>query len=109
MQLYTHTHTHGYFLKNKKITKNTLIKVILTILGFILLWIILLGILDYDKIMYDFNPIYLTIGIVLYIFLMKFIYIKVIPKIENNKILPFVILRFIFYNMYNCFLNIKNT
>ena len=101
--VHTHTHTHGNLLKNKK---SKLIRIILNIFVFLLLWIILIGILDYDVVIYDYNPIYLVIGIALYIQAIKLVYSKVLPKIENNKIIPIVILRNFFNNMCNSFSNI---
>lgn len=88
--------------------KNILFKVMLTILGFILLWIILMGILDYDVVIYEFNPIILVLGIVIYIILVRVIYLKLIPKIENNKIIPFIFIRYLFYIINNFWTSTKS-
>lgn len=72
--------------------KDIMCKSILGVLAFIILWIVLQGILDFDTIIYNFNPIILTIGIVIYFFLIRLIYNKLLPKIENNKVLPFVLI-----------------
>ncbi len=67
-------------------------KVILLIFMFLLSWIILNGLLDYDVIVYEFNPIILSIGIVLYITILVVIYKKALPKIENHKYLPGILI-----------------
>ena len=72
--------------------KDIMCKSILGVLAFIILWIVLQGILDFDTIIYNFNPIILTIGIVIYFFLIRLIYNKLLPKIENKKVLPFVLI-----------------
>lgn len=74
----------------KRINQNIL-KVILISFLVIMLFIILNGIYDYEKVVYKYNPIYLTIGILGYIYAIKFIYKKIIPKIENNKIIIYVL------------------
>ncbi len=86
---------------------NLLSKTLLIILGFILLWTILMGILDYDKIIYLFNPILLIVGIILYVAVLVLFYNKVLPKIENNKILPYILLRNFYYTLFSDFSNIK--
>lgn len=73
-----------------------LTKTIMIVFCSILLWIILLGLLDYDTILYSFNPIILAIGIAIYIFLIRLIYKKLIPKIENNKVIPYILIRIIY-------------
>lgn len=72
--------------------KNILFKTILGILAFVLLWIILQGLLDYDTVIYEYNPIILAIGIIIYFFLIRIIYKKLLPKIENNKIIPVILI-----------------
>lgn len=79
----------------EKFTK-TLTKVILIVFASILLWVILLGLFDYDTIIYNFNPIIVILGMVFYIFLVRFIYKKILPKIEDNKIIPWILVRIIY-------------
>lgn len=85
-------------MKNKlmKISMN----IILILFSSILFWIIVLGIFDYDKVVYEYNSLVVIIGIIVYIILIISIYKKLIPKIENNKILPIILLRDIYYSMY---------
>ena len=74
--------------------KKTLQKInkeILIIFATLLLWVIFMGILDYNIIIFNYNPIYLIVGIALYIPILLFLYIKIIPKIEKNKYLPYII------------------
>lgn len=70
---------------------NLLSKTILVVLGIILLWIIYMGLLEYDTIVFSYNPFIVMMGIALYICVITIFYNKVIPKIENNKILPYVL------------------
>lgn len=72
--------------------KEKLLKAILGVLAFIILWIILQGILDYTPILYDFNPIILILGMIVYFLLIRLIYKKILPKIENNKVIPVALL-----------------
>lgn len=78
-----------------KITKS-LTKIIIIVFASILLWVILIGLFDYDTIIYNFNPVIVVLGIVIYISIIRFIYKKVLPKIENNKVIPYVIVRIIY-------------
>lgn len=89
-------------------TINICMKIILNILSALLLWIILLGILDYDTIVYTYNPIILIVGIVIYISLIKIIYKKLLPKIENNKIIPIILIRNIYYTLYYSWTSTKS-
>lgn len=79
----------------EKVTK-ILTRIIVTVFASILLWTILLGLLDYDTIIYNFNPIIVVLGIVVYISLIRLMYKKVIPKIENNKVIPYIIIRIVY-------------
>ena len=74
----------------KKIREN-IFKVILISFFIIIAFIVLNGIYDYEKVVYKYNPIYLTIGILLYIFIIKFVYKKIIPKMENNKVIIYML------------------
>lgn len=91
-----------------KKNKNILFKLMLSFLGLVLLWIILMGILDYDVVIYEFNPIILVFGITIYIFLTRVIYLNIIPKIENNKIIPLILIRYIFYIINNIWTSTKS-
>ena len=111
-------HTDRYVLNGENIStekktniildtlKSKSIKIILLFFSSILLWIIYLGILDYDTVVYKYNPLFVIIGIVAYIFVVKIIYKKLLPKIENNNFLPYIILRNILYNVRIYFSNI---
>ena len=70
----------------KKIGHNIL-KIILISYGIIMLFIILNGIYDYEKVVYQYNPIDLTIAIIGYIFIIKYVYKIIVPKFKNNKVL----------------------
>lgn len=74
----------------KKINDNIL-KIVLISFFIIMLFIILNGIFDYEKVVYKYNPIYLTIGILAYIFLIKYVYKVIIPKVQNNKVIVYVL------------------
>lgn len=62
----------------------------------ILIWILYNGILKYDKIIYNFNPIILSICTIIYIILAVFIYKKVIDKIVNIRYIQYIII-FVFF------------
>ena len=74
----------------KKINQNIL-KIILTSFLVIMTFIVLNGIFDYEKVVYKYNPVYLTIGILGYIFIITYCYKKIIPKLENNKIIVYIL------------------
>lgn len=74
----------------EKIGKNTL-KIILISFLIIMTFIILNGIFDYEKVVYKYNAIYLTIGIVGYIFLIKYSYQKIVPKVKDKKIIIYLL------------------
>ena len=75
----------------KKI-ENIFFQFLLGILIFTIAWIVLQGILDYTPILYEFNPILLIIGMIVYFIIIKFVYKKILPKIENNRLIPLVLL-----------------
>ena len=72
--------------------KNNIKKIFPIMLSSILFWIIQNAILNYDKIIYEFNPIYLIIGIIIYLSLLIFTSKKIIPKIEHIKYIHIVLL-----------------
>lgn len=74
----------------KKINQ-TILKIILISFLIIMTFIVLNGIFDYEKVVYKYNPIYLTIGILGYIFIIIYFYKKIIPKIENNRIIVYIL------------------
>lgn len=51
----------------------------------ILFWILQNAILNYDVIIYQFNPLVLIFGIIVYLMLLIFMSKKIIPKIEKMK------------------------
>ena len=63
--------------------KNNIKKIFPILLSSILFWIIQNAILNYDPIIYQFNPIYLIIGIAIYLALLIFTSKKIIPKMET--------------------------
>lgn len=71
--------------------KNNIKNFFLIILSSILFWIIQNAILNYDPIIYQFNPIYLIIGIAIYLALLIFTSKKIIPKIEHIKYIHIVL------------------
>ncbi len=72
------------FLKN-------IIKTILIIFSLMLIWIIEKGILEYNKIIYDFNPVYLVLLISAYILFITMFYKYVIPNIIKYKWIIYLI------------------
>lgn len=58
--------------------------------------VILDALFFYTPIIYTFNPIILAIGIIVYFSITYLLYKKVIPKVENNKFLPYILIA-IFY------------
>lgn len=71
--------------------KNNIKKLFPIMLSSILFWIIQNAILNYDPIIYQFNPIYLIIGIIIYLSLLIFTNKKIIPKIEHIKYMHIVL------------------
>lgn len=64
---------------------NILIKIILLVFSVLLIWIIGNGLFNSTIVVYDFNPIILIVGIIMYLSILVFIYKKVIPKLEQKK------------------------
>ncbi len=71
--------------------KNNIKKIFPILLSSILFWIIQNAILNYDPIIYQFNPIYLIIGIAIYLALLIFTSKKIISKIEHIKYIHIVL------------------
>lgn len=74
----------------KKIS-NLFLKIILVTFLILFVFITMNGILDYDKVVYKYNPFYLMIGIGLYILVILFLYKKVIPKLVKYKWIVYVL------------------
>lgn len=73
----------------KKFAQNFL-KFVLTIFAMVLSWIILSGLIDYKTNIYTFNPIFLGIGICLYILTITFLYKYVFKRIEKFKYVEYI-------------------
>lgn len=71
---------------------DTFTKVILIVFIGIFVWTISNAILDYDIIVYEFNPIILSLIISIYIVSIVFFYKKILPKLENIKNLPIILI-----------------
>ena len=72
-------------------------KIMKKLLGFVLIafamvlsWIIMSGFIKYEKNMYDFNPIFLGIGVLLYIFIICFVCKYIIKKLEKFKRIEYI-------------------
>jgi len=65
-------------------------KVFLSCFGIIILWIIATGILEYNKVIFTFNPLLLILGIIIYILLVVFFYNKCLKKLEKIKGIEYV-------------------
>ena len=76
--------------------KNIFKKTLLISLSAMLFWIVLNAILNYDVIVYKFNPIILVFGIVLYLCMLIITQKKLIDKISKCKILPYIIFALFF-------------
>lgn len=71
-------------------------KVILSIFLFLLGWILLNGLLNYDVIIYEFNRMILVISIIVYLVVLVWMYKKVLPKIIEKKFLPHLLMGIFF-------------
>lgn len=71
-------------------------KVIIILFAFVLGIIIIDALFLYTPIIYTFSPVVLVIGIILYLLLLIWIYQKLIPKIENKKYTPVVLIGIFF-------------
>lgn len=69
---------------------NNLIKIVLIVFSILLIWIIGNGIFNRTVVVYDFNPIILIVGIIIYLSILVFVYKKVIPKLEHKKWIPYL-------------------
>lgn len=67
-------------------------KIILSIVAFLFIIILLDAFIFYTPIYYTFKPILLVFGVIIYLLLTVFLYKKVIPKIENNKYIPYILM-----------------
>ncbi len=67
-------------------------KILLIVLALLLSWIIMTGILDYDPIIYKYNPFYVAAGTAILMLVELVIYKKIIDKIKNTKIFAVVCL-----------------
>lgn len=76
--------------------RNNINKIILFSFIAILIWIVSNSILYYDKIIYFFNPILLIIGTCIYVFIVTFAYKKIIPKLSEKKIIPYILIGIFF-------------
>lgn len=65
-------------------------KIFLGCFAIVILWIISTGILEYNKVIFQFNPLFLLIGIVIYIVLLVVFYNKFLRLFEKIKGIEYV-------------------
>lgn len=71
---------------------NALMRIILVFSTIMIIWITLLGIINYEPALFSFNPVILVAGTIAYIVFTIFIYNKLIPKLIKYKKLPFILI-----------------
>ncbi len=76
--------------------RHNITKVILCSFIAIFIWIVSNSILYYDNIIYSFNPILLIIGTYIYILGVVLVYKKILPKLLENKWLPYILIGLFF-------------
>lgn len=74
----------------EKICDNFL-KIIIALLIGVIFWILQNAILNYDIVVYKFNPIFLLIGMAMYLGLLVFVYKKIIPILVKFKYIHFIV------------------
>lgn len=79
----------------KKI-KNNISKIFLLFIILIFIWIVQNSILNYDTIIYPFNPIWLILGLIIYIPALICINKYLVPKLSKIKFLHFILF-FLFF------------
>lgn len=75
-----------------KKTLQIITKIILIMFAILLTIILLDALIFYTPICYTFNPILLVFGVVIYLLLIVFLYKKLVPKIENNKYIAYILM-----------------
>ncbi len=68
------------------------IKILIIIFIALMLGIVFMAITNYEVILFKFNSIVLILGIIGYLILIRLAYNKLIPKIENNKYIPYILM-----------------
>lgn len=71
--------------------KENFLKIVLAIFMGFLCWIVITGILEYNKVVFRYNPIYLAIGICIYMLVIRLIYNKLLDKLIKYKPLPYIL------------------
>ncbi len=66
-----------------------ILRLILSSLFCIIAYILLTGLLQYEKVIFLYNPIFLAIGIGIYIFLIMFFYKTLLKRIEKIKYIEY--------------------
>lgn len=74
-----------------EVLKKQFLKIVLTVLLFFISWIVITGILEYNKVVFRYNPIYLCIGILMYILILRLIYKKIIDRLLQYHYLPYIL------------------
>lgn len=78
-------------MKKIDILKKQFLKIILIVLFLCMGWIVLTGILEYNKVVFRYNCIFLSIGIIIYMFLIRLIYTKLIDKLMKIKYITYIL------------------
>ena len=77
--------------------KDYAVKIILIMFLVMFVWTISNSILEYDIVMYIYNPLIIILGIVVYLALLIVVWKKIIPKISKNKYVPVIIILLFMY------------
>lgn len=75
----------------KKIFKNVIKYTLISLAGF-LIWIVLTGILEYNKVIFLYNPIFLIIGIIIYMLIIVLVYKYIVPKIMKLNFIEYILM-----------------
>lgn len=92
-----------------KQVRNILMSLILYCIVGMLIWIVENAILNYDQIIYKFNPIFVILGIGIYLFIIKIINEKLIKKISKIRYIHiiFFIVFFVLSLIIGCLLKLN--
>ena len=75
----------------KNIFKNVIKYTLISLAGF-LIWIVLTGILEYNKVIFLYNPIFLIIGIIIYMLIIVLVYKYIVPKIMKLNFIEYILM-----------------
>lgn len=68
------------------------LEILLKLFILVFVWVVLNAILNYDSINYMYNPLLIIIYVCIYMYVIKFIYNKLLSKLEKIKFLPILLI-----------------